>query len=136
MAAATERSTLRRAVAVCQTARRQLAQQLFHNACPQHIAASGADVETDVFRNFLKQDRKMNTFDVEYDFTRKFGARIGYRFDRRDIVLSSFESSALTFYPTLPNRGACATQPATTGPCSADSNPVSSANGAKADTVG
>src|SRR5438105_4928055 len=84
--------------------------------CPQHIAASGADVETDVFRNFLKQDRKMNTFDVEYDFTRKFGARIGYRFDRRDIVLSSFESSALTFYPTLPNRGACATQPATTGP--------------------
>jgi hypothetical protein len=40
-------------------------------------------VGTDI--RFLGQDAKYNTFQVEYDFTKRFGGRLGYRYGRRDV---------------------------------------------------
>jgi hypothetical protein len=61
--------------------------------CPQHSTSSGADSTTGTSVGFLGQNAKYNTFRVEYDFTRRFGGRLGYRYGNRDI--SQFAS---TFY--------------------------------------
>ena len=37
--------------------------------CPQHSTSSGPDVTQDLLNEFLRQDTKLNTFQVEYDFT-------------------------------------------------------------------
>jgi hypothetical protein len=79
--------------------------------CPQHNASSGADVTVGHRQNFLKQDLKSNTVELQYDFTRKFGARLGYRYQHRTIFDSAIDIQDLTFYPSLPNRGACAGLP-------------------------
>ena len=77
--------------------------------CPQHNASSGADVAAVLDQNFLKQDLKSNTAELQYDFSRKLTARVGYRYQRRTIFESSSDVQDLTFYPTLATRGACAT---------------------------
>jgi len=75
---------------------------------PVHSTSSAADV----FQNFssllLKQDEKTNLFQLEYDFTRRLGARLGYRFRHRAIADSDFERTAELFYPSNANRGDCA----------------------------
>jgi hypothetical protein len=78
---------------------------------PNHATSSPADVVRAQFNNFLGEDSKTNTFMVRYDFNRHFGARLGYRYRNRDILhsLSSVEDER--FFPSLPNRGACAGQP-------------------------
>ena len=76
--------------------------------CPQHNASSGADLTVGHTVNFLKQDSKSNTAELQYDFTRKFSGRVGYRYQRRTIFDSQNDAQLLAFYPTLPNRGACA----------------------------
>jgi len=85
--------------------------------CPQHIAASSADIINDSLSNFLKQDRKINTFSVEYDFTPRITAYVGYRYENRNVTFNSSDEQLQTFYPTLPNRGACAGQPLVNGVC-------------------
>ena len=76
--------------------------------CPQHNSSSGADVTVVHDRNFLKQDLKSNTVELQYDVTRKLGARLGYRYQHRTIFESASDVQDLTFYPTLATRGACA----------------------------
>src|SRR5262249_35634848 len=39
--------------------------------CPQHNASSGADLTVGHTVNFLKQDTKSNTLELQYDFSRK-----------------------------------------------------------------
>ena len=78
---------------------------------PNHATSSPADVIRAQFNNFLGEDSKTNTFMVRYDFTRRVGARIGYRFRNREIVERHSETDLLHFFPSLPNRGACAGQP-------------------------
>ncbi len=85
--------------------------------CPQHNASSGADLTVGHTVSFLKQDTKMNTLELQYDFSRKVSARIGYRYQHRTIFESSADNQTLTFYPTLPNRGACAGLPLDNGVC-------------------
>ena len=85
--------------------------------CPQHSAASGPDNITDSFTNLLKQAQTTNTFQLEYDFTRRFNAHVGYRFDRRNITSSDSDTQVQVFLPSLPNRGACAGQPLVNGIC-------------------
>ena len=75
--------------------------------CPQHAAASSADVINNVLSNFLQQQRKLNTFTVEYDFTPRLTAYVGYRYENRDITNNSSDVQLQTFYPTLANRGGC-----------------------------
>ncbi len=79
--------------------------------CPQHNTSSSADITVDHRNDFLKQDSKLNTIELEYDFTRRFSAHLGYRFAQREITHSVADVADLTFFPTLPNRGACAGQP-------------------------
>jgi hypothetical protein len=85
--------------------------------CPQHNASSGADVIVDLRNDFLGQDLKRNTFEAQYDFTRKVSGRLGYRYDSRRIAHNVNDVQDQTFYPTLPNRGACAGLPLVNGVC-------------------
>lgn len=78
---------------------------------PNHASSSPADVIVGLFNNFIGEDSKTNTFMVRYDITRRVGARIGYRFRNRDIVERHADTEMLHFFPSLPNRGACAGQP-------------------------
>jgi hypothetical protein len=69
--------------------------------CPQHSSSSGADVLVDFLNQFLKQDSRINTFEVEYQFTPRVSAYVGYRFERRDITTSDSGFQFQTFFPTL-----------------------------------
>lgn len=81
------------------------------STCPQHSTSSGADVDNEQVHNFLGQDTKTNTFDVEYDFTPRINAHIGYRFERRDITVRASQVGTQVFFPNNARRGACATVP-------------------------
>lgn len=78
---------------------------------PNHATSSPADVIVGFFNNFIGEDSKTNVFSVRYDLNRHFGGRIGYRYRNRDIVERHAETELLHFFPSLPNRGACAGQP-------------------------
>jgi hypothetical protein len=72
-------------------------------ASAPHSTSSGADLYAGVTGGFLKQDLKNNLFELEYDFTSRFGGRLGYRFRHRTIDVSRTDSATAVFYPTLPN---------------------------------
>lgn len=87
--------------------------------CPQHTANSSADVAGTFYANFWKQDMKSNTVEVEYDFTPRFGADVGYLYTRRQIVASALSyPTTSVYYPGgatasaandfLAARGSCA----------------------------
>jgi hypothetical protein len=75
---------------------------------PVHSTSSGPDISLASNLGFLKQDEKTNLFQVDYRFTRKFGARVGYRFRHRDIDQASSTSALEVFFPSNANRGDCA----------------------------
>ena len=54
--------------------------------CPQHTASSGADVTNEIAAQFLGQNIKSNTIEVEYDFNRKYSAHVGYLYENRKIA--------------------------------------------------
>jgi hypothetical protein len=85
--------------------------------CPQHSASSGADLTRDQRFQFLQQNSKLNTFELEYDFTRRITAHLGYRFEAREINHNFFDFQNLTFYPSLATRGPCATVTLVNGVC-------------------
>lgn len=85
--------------------------------CPQHSASSGADIANDLVNQFLGQEDTINTFEVEYDFTRRVSAYVGFRYERRDITDNITDNQIQTYFPTLPNRGNCAGQPVVNGVC-------------------
>lgn len=76
-------------------------------ACPQHTSSSGPDVTMANINNFLGQDMKINTFDLEYDFTKWMTAHMGFRYQRRDINVGLNYVQVGTFFPKLPTRGGC-----------------------------
>lgn len=53
--------------------------------CPQHSTSSGADVTDEIAAQYLSQNRRSNTFEVKYDFTRRLSAYVGYEFTARTI---------------------------------------------------
>ncbi len=79
--------------------------------CPRHNSSSEADSSVTVSSLFLGQDSKYNTVQLEYDFTKHFGGRLGYRYGHRTIDQRDVELDSSTFDPILPTRGACAGQP-------------------------
>jgi hypothetical protein len=85
--------------------------------CPQHSASSGADVIQDQRFDFLRHNAKLNTFELEYDFTRRFNGHLGYRYETREINNNVYDFQNLTFYPSLANRGPCATVTLVNGIC-------------------
>ena len=72
--------------------------------CPNHTLTSGADVASSYNANFLKQDMKSNTLELEYDFTRRYGADIGYLYTHREIDMSSLSYATTSVY--FPGGGA------------------------------
>jgi len=94
--------------------------------CPQHSASSGADVLVDFLNQFLKQDTKINTFEVEYQFTPRLSAYVGYRFERREITSADDGFQMQQFFPTLAASrcGAGCTSDATGVFTKAAANPV------------
>ena len=81
---------------------------MFPGTTPTHTSSSPADITVANYALFLGENDKTNEFRVEYDFTRRLGASIGYRYGRRFIHHADALAEDLTFYPSLPNRGACA----------------------------
>jgi hypothetical protein len=76
--------------------------------CPQHGTSSGPDLSQDLFNQFIRQDTKVNTVELEYDFTRRVSAYLGYRYERREITDNDSDFNIETFTPTLAARGNCA----------------------------
>ncbi|MBZ5515023.1 MAG: hypothetical protein LAN62_09310 [Acidobacteriia bacterium] len=76
-------------------------------ACPPHTSSSGADVASGFSSLFIGQDTKLNTFRLEYDFTKRIGGRLGYRYRHRTISQSDFEAANDLYYPPLATRGGC-----------------------------
>ncbi len=90
-------------------------------ATAPHNGSSPADVAVGSSGIFLKQDLKSNLFELVYDFTSRFGARLGYRFRRRTIDHFLTDSGTYVFYPTLPNTRALPA-PFATSTCPAANN--------------
>lgn len=87
--------------------------------CPAHTSSSAADLVNAYNWNFLKQDAKTNTFKLDYDFTRRVHAYIGYLYDHRQIYQASLSYTTADFYYAggstgtasndyLSERGSCA----------------------------
>ncbi len=83
--------------------------------CPQHNTSSAADLIVDSRNDFIGQKRTANTFLLEYDFTKRITAHVGYRFERREITQRVDNVQIQTFFPgptaALARRGACVGQP-------------------------
>lgn len=86
---------------------------------PVHTTSSLADISVIVDSNFLKQDVKTNLAEFEYQFSRKIGARLGFRYRHRAIDDNFFEAKNEIYFPNLAARGDCArinpAQPVTQG---------------------
>jgi hypothetical protein len=86
--------------------------------CPTHNSGSGADISQGLWSTFLGQNLKSNSFQLQYDFNRRWSGRIGYLYTSRTIA--QFDAQDFTqevFYPTLAARGDCAVPSAcTAGP--------------------
>jgi hypothetical protein len=61
------------------------------NTCPQHNDNSGPDISTGTWIRYLGQNYKTNAIQFEYDFTPKFGARLGYRYGNRKVFTQDNE---------------------------------------------
>ena len=62
--------------------------------CPLHTSGSGADITNELNYQFLGQDLKSNTFQLQYDFTKRISGRIGYLYTNRSI--GQYSASFLT----------------------------------------
>jgi hypothetical protein len=67
--------------------------------CPQHNDSSPADVTNGTSSLFFGQNLKSNTLQLEYDFTRRFGGHIGYRYAHREITQHDSETTVQLFFP-------------------------------------
>jgi len=74
---------------------------------PVH-SSSAPDISLIVDSNFLKQDEKTNLAELEYQFTSKLGARLGFRYRHRSIDDNFFEGKNEIFFPNNAARGDCA----------------------------
>jgi hypothetical protein len=99
--------------------------------CPSHTLSSPADVTNGTTSTFLGQNIRSNTFELQYDFTSHFSARLGYVYTARTIAdFSASFNSAEVYFPGgagataatsyFAARGDCATPSA----CTATVNPL------------
>jgi hypothetical protein len=67
--------------------------------CPQHTASSAADLTNEINTQFLGQKLLSNTFELQYDFNRRYGAHVGYLYTRRVIssMVAVFDVGEFTF---------------------------------------
>ena len=68
--------------------------------CPLHTSSSGADVTNELTSQFLAQNLKSNTLQLQYDFTKRWSARIGYLYTNRTIAqFSATFDTGETYFP-------------------------------------
>jgi hypothetical protein len=67
-------------------------------SCPQHTASSAADVTNEIAMQFLAQNIKSNTFEVQYDFSRRYAAHVGYLYTNRTIASADQTFDTGEFY--------------------------------------
>ena len=68
--------------------------------CPLHTSSSGADVTNELSFQFLAQNLKSNTFELQYDFNRHVSGRLGYLFANRSISqMSDVFDTGETYFP-------------------------------------
>ncbi len=86
--------------------------------CPQHTSSSGADLELETNSRFLGQNSKTNTFELLYDFSKRFSARIGYLYENR-VVADFFQAQdiAEVYFPGGPTGTALNFRLAARGDC-------------------
>ena len=75
---------------------------------PVHSTSSGPDISVAANSNFLKQDEKTNLAEIEYQFSSKLGARLGFRYRHRAIGDNPFSGITEVYFPSNANRGDCA----------------------------
>jgi len=91
--------------------------------CPQHSPVSPSDEDNIRSAGFLGEEAKSQQLQVEHDFHRHAGARLGYRYRDRLIVTRMLSVTNSRFFPDQPNRGACAGIPLdANGVCSVSSS--------------
>ena len=66
--------------------------------CPQHATNSAADVITGLASTFLGQNLKSNTFELQYDFSRRYSGHIGYLYSDRTIAQFSDTNDTESIY--------------------------------------
>lgn len=68
--------------------------------CPLHTSSSGADVTNELSYQFLGQNLKSNSFELQYDFTKRLTGRIGYLYTTRTIAqFSATFDAGETYFP-------------------------------------
>lgn len=68
--------------------------------CPQHASGSPADVLDEFVSQFLGQNLRSNTLELEYAFTHRVRARIGYEYTARTIAdFSATFDTAEAYFP-------------------------------------
>ncbi|HXN51505.1 MAG TPA: hypothetical protein VN943_06170 [Candidatus Acidoferrum sp.] len=72
-------------------------------AIPVHSTSSGPDISILNLSRFLKQDEKTNLSELEYQFSPRLGARVGFRYRSRTIADGKFTSGTFVFFPNLQN---------------------------------
>ena len=93
--------------------------------CPQHASGSGADIETEINSTFLGQNLKQNTFQLQYDFSRRLSGRVGYRYTNRKIAdFSSAFDTAEIYFPGGPTGTAANDHLAARGDCAFPAAPA------------
>lgn len=67
--------------------------------CPQHASGSLADVENELVSQFLGQNLKTNTIEVQYEIAPRINAHIGYEYADRTIsdFSATFDTSEIYF---------------------------------------
>ena len=89
--------------------------------CPQHNGDSGADMTNGTWTRYLAQNSKFNTTQLEYDFTSRFGARLGFRYGNRKVASQDTESfTNEVFFPGGPGGNAGNFFNAARGDCTPD----------------
>jgi hypothetical protein len=68
--------------------------------CPLHASGSGADVTNELSYQFLGQNLRSNTFELQYDFNKRFSARAGYLYTDRIISeMGDVFDTGETYFP-------------------------------------
>jgi hypothetical protein len=88
---------------------------------PAHTTSSGPDISLLNVGQFLKQDEKTNLAEVEYRFSSRWGARLGFRYRSRTIVDATLASGTFVFFPSNQN-SRTPPSPYNTGTCPVANN--------------
>jgi hypothetical protein len=103
--------------------------------CPSHSASSSADTVNGPTAQFLGQNIKSNTFQLQYDVSKRLMVRIGYEYTKRTIAdFSATFYAAETYFPGgtsgtsanyyLAARGDCAVVAGAPPPCTENVDPA------------